>query len=308
MSQVSVIIPNYQGARWLPLTLDSCLQQREFLHEIIVVDDQSGDNSWEILTDYQARYPQIVKIYKNQGKGGNIARSFGFSLSTGAFIQWLDADDQLLPGKFQVQLEAFGKYPDADVIYSDWQLDTYDGQGALVRKELKKHRQYPDFLFELLMDNWSAPNNYLLRREAAEKLDRLGGWDANTPVFQDREYFTLAAIEGLQFRYAEGNLSVYNRWSRNSVSQAKAGKGEALAKLLDKFRQRLEASDVFTPGQKQLYFNMIVTAKMMNRLSGRKLLLRDRESRVDNVFWPMIKAPTTRIKLFLALTLNKIIR
>lgn len=307
MSQVSVIIPNYQCARWLPRTLDSCLQQQGLLHEIIVIDDHSGDNSWEVLTDYQARYPQIVKVYRNRAKGGNIARSYGYSLSTGAFIQWLDADDQLLPGKFATQLDAFNKSPEADIVYSDWQLDTYDGAGEIIQKESKKHRQYGDFLFELFMDNWSAPNNYLLRREAADRLDRLGAWDPETPVFQDREYFTMAAMEGMRFRYAEGTLSVYNRWSKNSVSQ-KEGKGEALLKLLDKFRQKLEASSRFTPEQKKLYFNMIVTAKMMNSLSGGKILLRDRESRVDNVFWPMIKAPTTRIKLYLALTLNKFIR
>jgi len=306
MSKVSVIIPNYQGARWLPLTLDSCLQQ-EFLHEIIVIDDHSADNSWDILKDYQARYPQVVRIFTNPGKGGNPARSYGYSRSTGSFIQWLDADDQLLPGKFARQLEVFRKFPDTDIVYSDWQLDIYDAAGVKIQKEYKKHREYADFLFELLMDNWSAPNNYLLRREAADRLDRLDAWNPGTPVFQDREYFTLAAIEGMRFRYAEGTLSVYNRWSKNSVSQ-KAGKEEALSRLLDKFRQRLDASSQYTAGQKKLYSDMIVTAKMMNRLAGGKILLRDRESRPDNVFWPMIKAPTTRIKIYLALTLNKIIR
>src|SRR5579872_3830113 len=125
MPQISVIIPNYQCEKWLSRTIDSCLQQNEYLKEVIVIDDHSTDQSWNLLSHYQSEYPGIIKIYRNKLKGGNNARNYGFELSEGEFIQWLDADDQLLPGKFAAQLDIFGKHADTDIVYSDWKLDIY---------------------------------------------------------------------------------------------------------------------------------------------------------------------------------------
>ena len=97
---VSIIIPNYNNVKWLGDCLESCLLQKgEFKLEIIVVDDQSTDESWGILQNYQSEYPLQVFIYKNPEKGGNQARQYGFSKSNGNYIQWLDSDDQLLEGK-----------------------------------------------------------------------------------------------------------------------------------------------------------------------------------------------------------------
>ena len=93
----------------MPKVIESCLTQK-YLHEIIIVDDHSTDNSQEILTRLQKQNPEKTKIFKNPGKGGNNARNYGFSKSTGEYIQWLDADDFLLPGKFEHQIQAFEKH------------------------------------------------------------------------------------------------------------------------------------------------------------------------------------------------------
>src|SRR5450432_3632597 len=160
MPLISVIIPNYNGEKWLSKTIDSCLQQKEYLHEIIVIDDHSTDGSWNVLSYYQSEYPDIIKIARNKSKGGNQARNYGFELSGGEFIQWLDVDDQLLPGKFAAQLDSFGKCADADIVYSDWRLDIYAGSGEIRSTEYKVQQQHEDFLLQLLIDNWSPPHNY----------------------------------------------------------------------------------------------------------------------------------------------------
>lgn len=213
--EVSVIIPNFNNASWLPQCLDSCLAQA-YIHEIVVVDDHSQDNSWEILTAYQQRHPKLIKLFKNPEKGGNQARRFGFEQATGTYIQWLDADDLILPEKFAAQLEAL-EQSGGDVAYSDWRLDTYQ-EGRLVKQEKQSFGPYPDMLEELLKDNWTSPNNYLLRRGIAELLHQQLGWNSATPIGQDREYFTKAAILGAKFVYVPGVYAVYNRWSTGTVS------------------------------------------------------------------------------------------
>ncbi len=138
MSSISVIIPAFNNTKWLPLTLNSCLAQKDHLKEIIVVDDYSTDDTWGVLHEYQAKYPQTIKIFKNRSKGGNNARNYGFSLSTGEFIQWLDADDQITEGKFAAQLKLFEFDDSVDIVYSDWKLVTYNTSGNVIREEIKK--------------------------------------------------------------------------------------------------------------------------------------------------------------------------
>ncbi len=102
---VSIIIPNYNNAEYLSACLDSCLEQEEVVKEIIIVDDHSTDNSWEILEGYRSRQPDLFQIFKNSGKGAPAARNYGFERSSGNLIQFLDADDLLSKGKIQRQLQ-----------------------------------------------------------------------------------------------------------------------------------------------------------------------------------------------------------
>ncbi len=213
---VSVIIPVFNASAWLEKTIESVLKQ-DFLTEIICVDDHSADNSWRILKSYERKFPGLVKVFKNPLKGGNNARNFGFLQSSGRFIQWLDADDQLLEGKFKAQVGFLLENPGCDVVYSDWYMDFYENGRLKERREIRK-AQYRNFTYEILSDNWSPPANYLLRREIAEKLHRIKGWNPATPVAQDREYFTKAALSNTKFCYVPGFFSIYNRWSGGQVS------------------------------------------------------------------------------------------
>lgn len=218
MSLVSIIIPNYNNAKWLSKCIESCLDQKgSFRKEVIVVDDQSEDNSWEVLSKIQSEYPEELFIYKNPKKGANSARNYGYSKSNGDFIQWLDSDDYLLGGKFQNQLNFFESNPFIDVVYSDSRMDFFE-ENVKVREEVRYSAKSEDYLIDLLMNKWQSNSSYLLRRRVAEKLDLQKAWSEETAIGQDREYFTLAAINGFKFGYKAGVYSVYNRWSSNSIS------------------------------------------------------------------------------------------
>lgn len=92
---VSIIIPCFNASRWIAETIESCLQQTYSNIEIIVIDDGSTDNSLLIIKNYenQITYQSIPH------NGGNYARNLGLKLSSGEYIQFLDADDYILPKK-----------------------------------------------------------------------------------------------------------------------------------------------------------------------------------------------------------------
>lgn len=94
--KISVIIPTYNYARYLPCALTSIVKQMTTEIEVLVIDDGSTDETAAIVQDYQVRYPQIHYYYQaNQGPAA--ARNQGVQWSQGEYILFLDADDELQP-------------------------------------------------------------------------------------------------------------------------------------------------------------------------------------------------------------------
>ncbi|MDR2685325.1 MAG: glycosyltransferase [Rickettsiales bacterium] len=97
MPRISIIIPNYNNAKYLAGCINSVQAQTFTDTEIIVIDDCSHDNSVQIITDLAAADPRIVfhKMPKNSGVGS--ARNAGIDAARGEFIFFLDSDDALHP-------------------------------------------------------------------------------------------------------------------------------------------------------------------------------------------------------------------
>lgn len=258
---VSVIIPCYNAEKWIEKTIQSCLEQGELLREIIVVDDHSTDDSRSIVKHIQEEHPDMIRLFENPEKGANQARNFGFEQSGGEYIQWLDADDLLLPEKFETQVRAL-QNSGADIVYSDWRMDFYEN-GNKVRSEERKCREYDDYLLELLKDNWTAQHNYLMKRQIAKELHDISAWNPKTRVSQDREYFTMAGILGARFTYVNGKYSIYNKQSSNSISSLDFRNRLELNQSLElRLRNEISISDHIPQARKMDYFNILDTHMM----------------------------------------------
>ncbi len=94
---VSVIITNYNYARFLTGALNSVLKQSYPYIECIIVDDASTDNSSEVLNDIEQRYPTVKLLRKSVNAGQLAAFASGFALCSGEYVIFLDADDILFP-------------------------------------------------------------------------------------------------------------------------------------------------------------------------------------------------------------------
>jgi hypothetical protein len=104
---VSIIVNNYNYARFLPATLESVLRQTYPRIELIVVDDGSTDGSQEIIRGYGDHLLPLLK----QNGGQASAFNAGFACCHGDLVIFLDADDVLLPGAVQRVVEAFQAQP-----------------------------------------------------------------------------------------------------------------------------------------------------------------------------------------------------
>lgn len=300
MSRVSVIIPNYNCGRWLESTVMSCIEESSVLLEVIVVDDFSTDNSKIILGDLVNKYSDKVRFVKNSTKGANNARNLGYSYARGEYIQWLDADDQILNGKLKSQVLFLDQNPHIDVVYSDWCLDTLDERGNILRHENMDNLPQSDMIKALLENRWSAQHVYLLRRRIADKLHKIMAWNPETKVAQDREYFTLAALQGAIFGYLPGRFARYNRWSESSISFSnRSSRCKYLWKIFERFETELRVlSSGFNHSYDlKLYSSLIYTNYLMCAALEKDLAKNLYSKSFKKVHWFMVKGIRTRIKV-----------
>ncbi len=112
---VTVVIPCYNSRAYLGEALDSALDQDYENLEVIVIDDGSTDGSHEIIE----RYADRVRSVRTPNRGVSAARNLGISMATGTYLQFLDSDDLILPGKIRRQVETL-ETTGADAVIGDY--------------------------------------------------------------------------------------------------------------------------------------------------------------------------------------------
>lgn len=250
----SVIIPCFNAQKWLAEAIDSCLQQTYPRLEVIVIDDGSTDGSLDIIKRYGGR----VIWETGPNRGGNYARNRGLALAGGDYIQYLDADDYLLPQKIARQvhyLEATG----ADVVYGDWRHQTHLPDGTSFLGEVRRGGPKTDFLESLLAnDRWLSPAALLFTRATVEGGR---GWDESLRAAQDRDFLTSIAIAGKNFVYQPSCESIYRLHERITVSTACRLRWlNSHCRVLEKAEQQLlqrgQLSEKYRRALAQSYFAM----------------------------------------------------
>ena len=101
--RISVIIPVYNVAAYLPECMESILRQDHEDLEIILIDDGSTDESGMICDRYAARDSRIRVIHQKNG-GAAAAKNAGLRIATGEYLSFADSDDYLEPGAYSHML------------------------------------------------------------------------------------------------------------------------------------------------------------------------------------------------------------
>lgn len=119
--KLSVIIPVFNVAPYLPMCMDSLLSTQSDAVEYICVAGKSHDNSTEILRRYAAQDWRIT-ILEQQDTGLSEARNLGVSKAAGEYIMFADSDDFVKPSLFQSLFKAIEENPQEDVFVTDFSM------------------------------------------------------------------------------------------------------------------------------------------------------------------------------------------
>jgi glycosyltransferase involved in cell wall biosynthesis len=208
---VSVVIPAHNAA-WCVRTLVSNLEISCKGCEIIFIDDGSTDASGDLFSSLM---PRAICI-RQPHRGVGAARNHGVATATRKFVQLLDADDTLLPGKLEAQMEV-AEAKAADVVYSDWRMLEFFENGKIEHPATEAGE--PDDVTAALLEGWWFPTASALVRRSAYVA--AGGCDeALENTCDDFHLWVQMAIAGAQFAYCPGVFSNYHRYhNRSSVSR-----------------------------------------------------------------------------------------
>ncbi len=98
---VSVVIPAYNAEEYVRDAVTSTIRQTYPLREIVCIDDGSTYGTLEVLRRLEAQHPEQIQVLTGSNRGASAARNRGMKRVTGDYIQFLDADDTLLPEKVE---------------------------------------------------------------------------------------------------------------------------------------------------------------------------------------------------------------
>ncbi len=165
--RVSVVIPTYNRAQFLPRALDSVLRQSAAeLCDIVVVDDGSTDDTADVV----ARHGGAVRLLRQANAGAAAARNAGIRASDGEFVAFLDSDDEWAPDKIAAQIAALTTWPQA-VFVAGASVARYPDRDEPRVTDAVPHDVPADFAPALCAGNFLFTPTVLVRRTA---LDAVG--------------------------------------------------------------------------------------------------------------------------------------
>lgn len=212
---VSILIPCYNAERWIAQAIQSALDQTYTNKEVIVVDDGSSDRSLEIIKSFGDR----IRWETGENRGGNAARNRLLELSNGKWIQYLDADDYLLPDKVEKQIHFLNQKADTEVICSPHITENMGEQGIFhTAPALTKYTDTLDLW--LLTIRWHMPQTggFLFSKQSL--LD-INGWQENLKHCQDYNLYVRLLRANKKFAFYNEAGAVYRWWCSGTITHRK---------------------------------------------------------------------------------------
>lgn len=177
MPLISVVIPTYNRAKFITEAVDTVLEQTFQDFELIVVDDDSCDETPEVLEPYFDRLRYVVQPHK----GPAAARNTGIQEAQGEFIAFLDSDDLWLPEKLQWQVEFFKQNPDM-LICQTQEIWLRNNKRI---KPRARHRKESGWIFHRAVELCLiSPSAVMIHRKV---FDDVGLFDEMLPAAEDYE-------------------------------------------------------------------------------------------------------------------------
>lgn len=180
---VSIIIPTYNYAVFLPTAIRSCLDQTYKPIEILVVDDGSTDHTKDVIKEFNNHITYLFQ----ENRGVSEARNRGLELAKGDYITFLDSDDYLTNDSLKLRIEILKKHTDIGIVFTSTYSKTWGKEELRYRPKIKKPIISDKFYEDLLLRKIPFQTSATLMRNSLAKRFRFPTHLSNA---EDIAYFT----------------------------------------------------------------------------------------------------------------------
>lgn len=210
---VSIIIPTFNNARFLPEALDSVFTQNFNAYELIVVDDGSTDNTQAVLASYKKELAseRLRVVYQENG-GSAVARNTGLGIAQGEYIVFLDADDILLPNKLAQQTQFLDQHPLVGMVHSGWKLIDEEGKPL---GEVSPWHSAPVLDLEAWL--WKKPIKMGAMMYRKHWLRHINGFDPELRQSQDTDLLLRLALAGCTAEWIHQPTMAYRKYATSTI-------------------------------------------------------------------------------------------
>jgi len=258
MSRVSVIIPCYNHAHYLPDAVNSVLAQTFTDWEALIVDDGSTDNTCEVAAQFTD--PRIRYIYQ-ENRGLSAARNTGIRAAKGEFIALLDADDVWEPTFLEVMITALQAEPTASAAYCGFRY--MNAAGKLLKQSVLKAVPSEQFHDELLYQgSWLNPCSVIVRAFAYREI---GPFDETLHACEDSDMW-LRLSEKHRFIGVPQVLVRYRR-AGNNMSDDVERMSRAKIRVFEKHLGALDTPIEMWPVNKRLAIRQVYSMQVQEYLA-----------------------------------------
>jgi len=252
MSQplISIILPTYNGSRYIRTSLDSCLAQSFKDFELIIVNDCSTDNTAVIIEEYAAKDSRIKVIHNSSNKKLPLSLNTGFDVAKGKYHTWTSDDNYYAPNALQTLFDILEKDKTIGFVYTDYNI--IDDAGNVTGK-----RTFGDI--NQNFTNFQGCSACFLYK--AEIYDLNKGYNPSAFLIEDYDFFIRAFLQAPVLYINRYDLYFY----REHASSLTATHGDAvndIAKImmerqLPRLEQKLPSNQLALLYRKFAVFNAV---------------------------------------------------
>lgn len=239
---VSVVIPVYNGEKYIEECLQSVYRQSYRPIEVIVIDDGSADNSVNLIS----QFPDEKKLISQRNTDVSQARNVGIQNAEGQFIAFIDQDDIWEKEKLEKQVRAFREKPGTDLVFTDSLKFNDKGERRHPRDkhEIASRLNDQNLFSTLVMKNVLMPSAVMVKKESIEKA---GLFESTFKTCGDYEMWLRMAAMGMKFLYLPEPLALYRQHAENTYKNSQIMHKDRL-KALDS----IFANQALTPELRRL--------------------------------------------------------
>lgn len=210
--KISVILPSYNGERYIAQSIQSVIDQTEQDWELIIVNDCSTDNTLKICENFAKQDSRIKIISNKTNKKLPASLNVGFDAANGKYLTWTSDDNYYKPDALEKMSNYLDNHQDVDLVSMGFDVIDENDNFMYYSENSRRYKRCQESL--ICGNNIGAA--FMYRKTIA---DKIGDYDTNTFCAEDYDYWCRIALAG-KIGYSPDNIYVY-RLQSNSLTATK---------------------------------------------------------------------------------------